>query len=104
MAYAVIKTGGKQYRVSVGQYLDIEKLEAAQGDSVTFNEVLAAGEGDSLRIGAPFVDGASVVAEVLKQYRGPKVHSFKFRRRKGYHKTRGHRQSLTQIKITSINA
>lgn len=104
MAYAVIKTGGKQYRVAVGDKLDVEKLDAAQGDTVTFDEVLASGEGDSLRLGAPFINGGNVLAEVVKQFRAPKVTSFKFRRRKGYHKTKGHRQHLTQVKITSINA
>jgi large subunit ribosomal protein L21 len=104
MAYAVIKTGGKQYKVSVGERLEVEKLEGEQGATLTFDEVLAAGEGDSLSVGAPFLSGATVVAEVVKQFRAPKVTAFKFRRRKGYHKTKGHRQHLTQIKITSINA
>ena len=104
MSYAVIKTGGKQYRVTVGEALNIEKLEAGAGDSVTFSEVLAAGEGDSLRVGAPFLSGASVAATVVKQFRGEKVINFKFRRRKGYHRKRGHRQSLTRVQITSINA
>ncbi|TLD71789.1 50S ribosomal protein L21 [Phragmitibacter flavus] len=104
MAYAVIKTGGKQYKVSVGEHLEIEKLEGEQGASLTFDQVLAAGEGDTLNIGAPFISGATVVAEVLKQFRAPKVTAFKFKRRKGYHKTKGHRQQLTHIRITSINA
>ena len=105
MSYAVIKTGGKQHRVIVGEFLDIDKLDAVgAGDSVTFSEVLAAGEGDSIRVGAPFLSGATVIAEVLKQFRAPKVTNFKFRRRKGYHRKKGHRQHLTTVKITSINA
>ena len=104
MAYAVIKTGGKQYRVSVGDKLDVEKLAIADGENVTFAEVLAAGEGSELRFGAPFLNGASVVAKVLKQFRGEKVTSFKFRRRKGYHRKRGFRKDLTKVEITAINA
>ena len=104
MAYAVIKTGGRQYRVNVGDKLDVEKLVANEGDSISFAEVLAAGEGDSLRVGAPFLSGASVAATVVKQHRAPKVTAFKFKRRKGYHKTKGHRQSITRVEITSINA
>jgi large subunit ribosomal protein L21 len=104
MAYAVIKTGGRQYRVTVGDKLDVEKLEAAEGGDVTFNEILAAGEGDSVRIGTPFLSGASVVAKVLNQFKGEKVIAFKFRRRKGYHRKKGHRQFQTKIQITGINA
>lgn len=104
MAYAVIKTGGKQYRVSVGDKLDVEKLEAEEGGDVTFENVLAAGEGESVRIGAPFLSGASVVGRVLNQFKGEKVIAFKFRRRKGYHRKKGHRQFQTKVEITSINA
>ncbi|MFZ4766200.1 MAG: 50S ribosomal protein L21 [Roseimicrobium sp.] len=104
MSYAVIKTGGKQYRVSVGDKLDVEKLEVAEGDEFTFGEVLAAGEGEGLRVGSPFLTGANVVAKVLNQFKGEKVVAFKFRRRKGYHRKRGHRQLLTKVQITSINA
>jgi large subunit ribosomal protein L21 len=104
MAYAVIKTGGKQYRVSVGDKLDVEKIETPEGDNVTFENVLAAGEGDSLRIGTPFLNGASVIGKVLNQFKGEKVTAFKFRRRKGYHRKKGHRQLQTKVEITSINA
>ncbi len=104
MAYAIIKTGGKQYKVSVGDRLDVEKLELAEGEEAVFDQVLACGEGAEVRVGAPTVSGASVVARVVKQYRGPKVVAFKFRKRKGYHRTVGHRQSLTQVEVTSINA
>ena len=104
MSYAVIKTGGKQYRVSVGDKLDIEKLEAAEGDAVSFGEVLSAGEGEGIRFGAPFLAGAAVVGKVLKQFKGEKVIAFKFKRRKGYARKKGHRQNLTQVEITAINA
>jgi large subunit ribosomal protein L21 len=104
MAYAVIKTGGKQYRVSVGDKLDVERLEADEGSTINFGEVLAAGEGDSIRFGAPFLGGASVSAKVLNQFKGEKVIAFKFRRRKGYHRKKGHRQLQTKVEITGINA
>lgn len=104
MAYAIIKTGGKQYQVSVGDKLDVEKLEVAEGESATFDQVLAAGEGAELKIGAPILAGASVVATVVKQFKAPKVTAFKFKKRKGYHKTKGHRQPLTRVEVTAINA
>ncbi len=104
MSYAVIKTGGKQYRVSVGDKLDVEKLEVEEGSDVTFDNVLLAGEGEAVRIGSPFVTGATVVARVLNQFKGEKVIAFKFRRRKGYHRKKGHRQFQTKVEITSINA
>jgi len=104
MSYAVIKTGGRQYRVNVGDKLDVGNLVAEEGDTVSFGDVLAAGAGDSLRVGAPFLSGVSVDAKVLKQHRADKVTAFKFKRRKGYHKTKGHRQQITYVQITSINA
>jgi large subunit ribosomal protein L21 len=104
MAYAIIKTGGKQYKVSVGDKLDVEKLEVAEGEDATFDQVLAAGEGADIKIGAPTVSGASVVATVVKQFKAPKVTAFKFKKRKGYHKTKGHRQPLTRVQVTAINA
>jgi large subunit ribosomal protein L21 len=105
MSYAVIKTGGKQYRVTVGDKLDVEKVDGAEeGSNVTFENVLAAGEGESVRVGAPFLSGVSVVAKVLNQFKGEKVIAFKFRRRKGYHRKKGHRQLQTKVQITSINA
>lgn len=101
MSYAVIKTGGKQYRVQQGDVLDVEKLALEEGDKTTF-DVLMVGEGDSVKVGAPFVDGAEVTAKVVSQFRGPKGIAFKFKRRKGYHKTKGYRRHLTKIEITSI--
>lgn len=102
MAYAIIKTGGKQYRVAAGDKIDVEKLDVEVGDTVTFGEVLAAGEGDTLAVGAPFVEGATVTAKVLDQFRDKKVIAFKFKRRKGYHKTKGHRRQMTRLEIVSV--
>jgi len=99
--YAVIKTGGKQYRVTEGQSLRVEKLPGEPGQKVKFNEVLLVG-GDKLKIGQPTVAGASVEAEILGQGRGPKIVIFKFRRRKNYRRKQGHRQPYTQLKITGI--
>jgi large subunit ribosomal protein L21 len=100
--FAVLKTGGKQYRVAAGEILTVEKLPADPGETVEFGEVLMLG-GDEVRIGAPFVEGASVTGEVLEQLRGPKVISFKKRRRKhSSQRRRGHRQYLTRVRITDI--
>ncbi len=101
MAYAVIKTGGKQYRIQEGDKFDVEKLDAEVDSEIKF-DVLLVGEGDSVKIGAPLVDGASVTAKVINQYRGPKGIAFKFKRRKGFHKTIGFRRSLTTLEVTSI--
>jgi large subunit ribosomal protein L21 len=102
--YAVIVTGGKQYKVAEGEFLKIEKLEIATGDSVTFDRVLLIGNGDDVKIGAPVVDGAKVVAEVIAQGRHDKIRIIKFRRRKHHMKRQGHRQWYTEIKITGIQA
>ena len=102
MAYAIIQTGGKQYRVAEGDILDVEKLALEAGQSTTFTDILMIADGDNVSIGAPFVDQASVKAEVVEQWKGEKVIAFKFRRRKGYHRTVGHRRQLTKLKITSI--
>ncbi len=102
MAYAIIKTGGKQYRVAAGDKIDVEKLDVAEGDTVTFGEVLVSGSGDTINVGAPFIEGATVTAKVLKQHRDDKVTAFKFKRRKGYHKTKGHRRHLTRLEIVSV--
>jgi large subunit ribosomal protein L21 len=102
--FAVLKTGGKQYRVAANDVPTVEKLPADAGETVEFQEVLMLG-GDDLRVGAPSVDGATVKAEVLEQLRGPKVISFKKRRRKhSSQRKRGHRQYLTRIRITDILA
>ena len=101
--YAVIKTGGKQYRVSTGQSLRVEKLDVAAGAEVVLSDVLMVGEGDEVTIGAPLVSGAAVKATVLSQGKGDKVRIFKMRRRKHYRKSQGHRQPYTEIRIDSIN-
>ncbi|AQS51334.1 50S ribosomal protein L21 [Paenalcaligenes hominis] len=102
--YAVIKTGGKQYRVAVGQKLKIEQIPADIGQEISLDQVLSVGEGDTLKIGAPFVDGAKVTATVLAQGRHDKIKIFKMRRRKGYRRTQGHRQNYTEIRIEAVNA
>lgn len=102
--YAVIKTGGKQYRVCVGQKLKIEQIPADIGQEISLDQVLSVGEGESLKIGGPFVDGAEVKATVLAQGRHDKIKIFKMRRRKGYRRTQGHRQNYTEIRIEAVNA
>jgi len=102
--YAVIKTGGKQYRVSQGDVLKVEKLDGEVGASVEIGSVLAVGEGDGIKVGAPMVEGAKVIAEIVAQGKNKKVISFKKRRRKGYTKKQGHRQLFTSIKIQDIKA
>ncbi len=101
--YAVIKTGGKQHRVSVGEALKVEKIEAETGAEIVIGEVLMVGEGDQVTIGAPLVNGASVKATVLTQGKGDKISIFKMRRRKHYRKSQGHRQLYTEIRIDSIS-
>lgn len=103
--HAVIKTGGKQYRVQPGDEFNIEKLaDAEKGGEVTFEEVLAVGEGEDLEIGKPLVDGATVTAEVVvAQGKGRKKVIFKKKRRKGYRRKRGHRQPFTRVRITEVN-
>ena len=100
--FAVIKTGGKQYRVSAEDVLNIERLEGESGGKIEFGDVLMVGEGDSVKVGTPTVSGAKVVAEVVEQTRGPKLIAFKKRRRKHSRRKRGHRQDLTKVKITEI--
>jgi large subunit ribosomal protein L21 len=104
MAYAIIQTGGKQYRVAEGDTLEVEKLDAEEGTETTFSEVLlVSGEG-GLQVGTPHVSGASVTADILEQAKAPKVVSYKFKRRKGYHRTVGHRRRITKLKIKAISA
>ena len=100
--FAVIKTGGKQYRVAAEDVLKIEKITGEVGDIVQLGEVLAFGEGDDVTIGAPFVDGASVAVEVVEQGKAPTVIAFKKRRRQNSRRTRGHRQLLTTVRISEI--
>ena len=100
--FAVIKTGGKQYRVAAEDKITVMHLAGAPGDAVTFGEVLALTDGDKTRVGAPFVAGASVAGEIVGQTRGPKVIAFKKRRRKHSERKRGHRQDLTVVRITSL--
>lgn len=102
--YAVIKTGGKQYKVSRNDVIKVEKLPGEVGSTVEIPSVLAVGEGESLRVGAPTVEGASVVAEILVQDRDKKIIVFKKKKRKGYAKRQGHRQSFTSIRIQEIKA
>jgi large subunit ribosomal protein L21 len=100
--YAIIKTGGKQYRVQAGEQLRVEALAADVGAAVSFEEVLLVGTGEGVKVGAPFVDGAKVKATVVSHGRGDKVKIFKMRRRKHYQRTQGHRQSYTELRIDDI--
>ncbi|MGD9661822.1 MAG: 50S ribosomal protein L21 [Porticoccaceae bacterium] len=102
--YAVIVSGGKQHRVVEGETLRLEKLEVATGETVDFDKVLMVADGDNVKIGAPYVDGGKVTAEVVSHGRGDKVRIIKFRRRKHFRKQQGHRQWFTEVKITGINA
>lgn len=100
--YAVIKTGGKQYKVAAGETLKVESLTADVGATVSFDEVLMIADGDKHTIGAPRVKGGKVTAEVVRHGRGDKIRIIKHRRRKNYHKEQGHRQNFTEVKITGI--
>ncbi len=100
--YAVIRTGGKQYRIAEGETLKVEKLEAAAGDSIELNDVLLIANGDEVKVGAPVVEGAKVTAEVVSHGRGAKINIIKFKRRKHHRKQMGHRQWFTELKITGI--
>jgi large subunit ribosomal protein L21 len=101
--YAVIKTGGKHYKVAAGETLKVERLLADVGQEVRLDQVLAVGAGAELTTGAPLVSGASVIASVVSHGRHDKVRIFKMRRRKHYQKRQGHRQSFTEIRITAVN-
>ena len=102
MEYAVVATGGKQYRVAPGALLDVERLEGAVGDKVRLDQVLAVRKESGLKVGQPLLSGAAVQAEIVAQPRGEKVINFKFKRRKGHHRKIGHRQELTRLKILEI--
>lgn len=102
MAYAIIQSGGRQFRVQPGDVVDVELLEDEPGKKTVFEEVLLATDESGVKIGEPLVKGAKVTAEVVEQRKGPKLVSYKFRRRKGYHRTVGHRQKLTRVKVGEI--
>ena len=101
--YAVIKTGGKQYRVALGEKIKIEQIPADVGSQIVLDQVLMVAEGESVKVGNPLVSGAKVSATVLAHGRGQKVRIFKLRRRKHYQKTQGHRQNYTEIRVDAIN-
>ena len=101
--YAVIETGGKQYKVSEGDVIFIEKLEAAEGDAVTFDKVLVVADGENVKVGAPAVEGATVTAKVEKQGKAKKIYVFKMKRKKNYRRKKGHRQPFTKVTIEKIN-
>ena len=103
MSYAIFKTGGKQYRVSQGDLVDVDKLEQAEGAHAVFSDVLLVADVSGVRAGAE-AGGAKVEAEVVSQFKGEKVLAYQYRRRKGYHRTVGHRRQLTRLKITGISA
>ena len=102
--YAVIVSGGKQHRVVEGETLRLEKLDVATGETIDFDQVLMVGEGEDVKVGAPYVDGGKVTAEIISHGRGDKVRIIKFRRRKHHRKQQGHRQWFTEVKITGISA
>lgn len=102
--YAIIETGGKQYRVQEGDVLFIEKIEAAAGETIEFDKVLAVSNNGNLSVGAPYVDGAKVSATVVEQGKGKKIIVFKYKAKKDYRKKQGHRQPYTKVKIEKINA
>ncbi|MES1925407.1 50S ribosomal protein L21 [Salinisphaera sp. T31B1] len=100
--HAVIRTGGKQYRVAEGDILRVEKLDGEAGDTIDIADVLLISDGDNAQIGTPLLDGKAVSAEIVKHARADKIEVIKFKRRKKYRRTHGHRQHYTQLKITSI--
>ena len=101
--YAVIKTGGKQHRVSVGDVIAIEKISGNRGESVVFDQILMVEKEGDIQVGRPIVEGAKVVGEILAQTQGNKIIVYKTKKRKGYHKKTGHRQQLTSMKISEIS-
>jgi large subunit ribosomal protein L21 len=101
--FAVIATGGKQHRVTAGETLRVEMLDAQPGQEVVFDKVLMVGDGERVAVGAPFIEGGSVTAEVVAHDRGKKIRIIKFRRRQGYMRTQGHRQWFTEVRIKGIS-
>jgi large subunit ribosomal protein L21 len=104
MAYAIIRTGGRQFRVEEGDTLDVDVLDVEPGKTATFGDVLMFADGKNVTQGNPLISGAKVTAEVLEQRKDKKVVAFKYKRRKGYHRTVGHRRKLTRVKIKTIDA
>jgi len=102
--YAVIQTGGKQYKVTPGEELRVEKLNGKAGDEVYFDNVLLVSKGDRVEVGKPVLKNTKVVAKITRQWRGPKIVVFKYKRRKRYRKTQGHRQDFTAVRIVEIKA
>ncbi|MDK2821018.1 MAG: large subunit ribosomal protein [Clostridia bacterium] len=102
--FAIIETGGKQYRVSEGDVIRVEKLPAAEGEKVVIDKVLAVGEGDNLKVGDPYISGAKVTANLDKHGKGKKIIVFKYKPKKNYRRKQGHRQPYSQIKIEKIEA
>lgn len=101
--YAVIETGGKQYKVSEGDVIFVEKLAAEAGDTVTVDKVLVVADGEDVKVGAPYVEGASVTADVVKNGKDRKIIVYKYKPKKGYHKKQGHRQPYTKLEVKKIN-
>jgi len=102
--YAVIKTGGKQYKVAEGDVLRVEKLNAEVNETVEITDVLLVANGEDLKVGTPLIEGAKVAVEILNQGKGEKVINFKYKPKTGYHRKKGHRQLFTEIRVKSINA
>ena len=103
MAYAIIKTGGRQFRVAEGDTIDVDLLDVEPGKTATFGDVLLFADGEHVTHGTPLISGAKVTAEIVEQRKDKKVIAFKYKRRKGYHRTVGHRRKLTRVKIESIS-
>jgi large subunit ribosomal protein L21 len=101
--YAVIKTGGKQHKVSQGDVISIEKIDGSKGETVVFDEVLMVSSGEDVKVGTPFLKGARVEGEIIDQTKADKINVFKMKRRKGFKKKTGHRQKLTRMKIKEIS-
>ncbi len=104
MSYAVVRTGGKQLRVAPGQAVRVERLDGEVGDSVEFSEVLLMNDGDSTSVGTPLLEGAKVSGKITAQARGPKITIFKMKRRKGYRRKMGHRQSYTEVLVENLSS
>ena len=100
--YAIIESGGKQYRVEKGDVIDVELLKDAGPDKVTFDRVLFLNDGSSIKVGSPHLEGGSVAADIIEETKGPKVVAYKYKKRKGYRKKKGHRQRYLRVKITEI--